>query len=266
MPQLDAVLETALYVDDLDRAVRFYSDVLELKPLYQDSRLRAFSVGGRNVLLLFPRGGSLETVHMPGGTIPPHDGSGRCMSPSPSPRTSCRSGRSASAPTTSRSKAAPPGSAAARASTSAIPTAICSSSRRRACGRSIDDPIAAPSLRPPDAGARPGHLGHGREARRVRRRGRGAEARARSRHDADRHRGNVWRRRRREGRRRSDRGPARRSVPGQQGLSAQCLAERRRRGLRAQPQAAQDRPSRRLSAALARRRAARRRRSKRSPR
>jgi catechol 2,3-dioxygenase-like lactoylglutathione lyase family enzyme len=28
------------------------------------------------VLLLFPRGGSLETVHMPGGTIPPHDGAG----------------------------------------------------------------------------------------------------------------------------------------------------------------------------------------------
>jgi catechol 2,3-dioxygenase-like lactoylglutathione lyase family enzyme len=76
MPQLDAVLETALYVDDLDRATRFYSDVLELKPLYQDSRLCAFSVGDRNVLLLFPRGGSLETVHMPGGTIPPHDGSG----------------------------------------------------------------------------------------------------------------------------------------------------------------------------------------------
>jgi len=76
MPQLDAVLETALYVDDLDRAVRFYRDVLELKPLYQDSRLTAFSVGDRNVLLLFPRGGSLETVHMPGGTIPPHDGSG----------------------------------------------------------------------------------------------------------------------------------------------------------------------------------------------
>ena len=76
MPQLDAVLETALYVDDLDRAVRFYSDVLELKPLYQDSRMCAFSVGGKSVLLIFPRGGSLETVHMPGGTIPPHDGAG----------------------------------------------------------------------------------------------------------------------------------------------------------------------------------------------
>lgn len=76
MPQLDAVLETALYVDDLARAVRFYSDVLDLEPLYRDNRLCAFSVGGRNVLLLFPRGGSLETVHMPGGTIPPHDGAG----------------------------------------------------------------------------------------------------------------------------------------------------------------------------------------------
>jgi catechol 2,3-dioxygenase-like lactoylglutathione lyase family enzyme len=76
MPQLDAVLETALYVDDLERAVRFYSDVLELEPLYRDHRLCAFSVGGRNVLLLFPRGSSLETVHMPGGTIPPHDGAG----------------------------------------------------------------------------------------------------------------------------------------------------------------------------------------------
>lgn len=76
MPQLDAVLETALYVDDLERAVRFYGDVLELQSLYRDSRLCAFSVGGRSVLLLFPRGGSLETVHMPGGTIPPHDGAG----------------------------------------------------------------------------------------------------------------------------------------------------------------------------------------------
>jgi catechol 2,3-dioxygenase-like lactoylglutathione lyase family enzyme len=76
MPKLDGVLESALYVDDLERAVHFYTDVLELKPLYRDNRLCAFSVGDRNVLLLFPRGGSLETVHMPGGTIPPHDGAG----------------------------------------------------------------------------------------------------------------------------------------------------------------------------------------------
>ncbi len=76
MPQLDQVLETALYVDDLERAARFYQDVLALRPLFQDERLRAFAVGNRSVLLLFRRGASLETIHMPGGTIPPHDGQG----------------------------------------------------------------------------------------------------------------------------------------------------------------------------------------------
>jgi catechol 2,3-dioxygenase-like lactoylglutathione lyase family enzyme len=76
MPELDGVLETSLYVDDLDRAVRFYADVLGLVQLYRDNRMCAFSVGKRSVLLLFSRGKSLETVHLPGGTIPAHDGSG----------------------------------------------------------------------------------------------------------------------------------------------------------------------------------------------
>src|SRR5690349_477299 len=76
MPTLDGVLETALYVDDLQRARRFYEDILALSPIYEDTRLVAYAVGGRSVLLLFRRGSSRETVHMPGGTIPPHDGSG----------------------------------------------------------------------------------------------------------------------------------------------------------------------------------------------
>ena len=33
-------------------------------------------LGGTSVLLLFQRGATLETVHLPGGTIPPHDGHG----------------------------------------------------------------------------------------------------------------------------------------------------------------------------------------------
>ena len=74
--QLDRVLETCLYVDDLDRAARFYEQVLGLKTLTSDSRFRAYDVGGQSVLLLFRRGATLETVRMPGGTIPPHDGSG----------------------------------------------------------------------------------------------------------------------------------------------------------------------------------------------
>jgi catechol 2,3-dioxygenase-like lactoylglutathione lyase family enzyme len=74
--KLDRVLETCLYVDDLDRAGRFYEEVLGLAGLTRDSRFRAYDVGGQSVLLLFQRGATLETVHMPGGTIPPHDGHG----------------------------------------------------------------------------------------------------------------------------------------------------------------------------------------------
>src|SRR5215471_1399718 len=75
-PHLDRVLETCLYVDDLDRAARFYEDVLGLAVLTSDSRFRAYDVGGASVLLLFRRGATLETVRMSGGTIPPHDGHG----------------------------------------------------------------------------------------------------------------------------------------------------------------------------------------------
>jgi len=75
-PKLNGVLETALYVDDLERAARFYEDVLGLAALTSDSRFRAYDVGGRSILLLFRRGATLETVTLPGGTIPPHDGQG----------------------------------------------------------------------------------------------------------------------------------------------------------------------------------------------
>jgi catechol 2,3-dioxygenase-like lactoylglutathione lyase family enzyme len=75
-PKLAGVLETALYVDDLDRAVAFYRDVLGLQAMSADARFAAFDVGGRGVLLLFHRGSTLKTVHLPGGTIPPHDGHG----------------------------------------------------------------------------------------------------------------------------------------------------------------------------------------------
>jgi catechol 2,3-dioxygenase-like lactoylglutathione lyase family enzyme len=76
MPDLDRVIETCLYVDDLERAAGFYEQVLELKALTADARFRAYGVGGKSVLLLFRRGATLETVHMPGGSIPPHDGYG----------------------------------------------------------------------------------------------------------------------------------------------------------------------------------------------
>ena len=76
MPKLDGILETALYTDDMARARAFYEDVLELQPIFSDSRLCAYGIAGRDVLLIFRRGAATQTVTMPGGTIPGHDGSG----------------------------------------------------------------------------------------------------------------------------------------------------------------------------------------------
>ena len=76
MPKLDGVLETALYTDDMERAKAFYEGVLALQPIFSDGRLCAYGVASRSVLLIFKRGAAIETVTMPGGTIPGHDGSG----------------------------------------------------------------------------------------------------------------------------------------------------------------------------------------------
>jgi catechol 2,3-dioxygenase-like lactoylglutathione lyase family enzyme len=77
MPSLNSVLETSLYVDDLDRASRFYEDLFGLSRIIEgDARIRAYSVGGKNVLLLFKRGASNRAMESPSGKMGPHDGSG----------------------------------------------------------------------------------------------------------------------------------------------------------------------------------------------
>jgi catechol 2,3-dioxygenase-like lactoylglutathione lyase family enzyme len=76
MPKLDGILETALYTDDMGKARAFYEGVLQLEPIFQDNRLTAYAVAGRDVLLIFRRGSATQTVTIPGGTIPGHDGAG----------------------------------------------------------------------------------------------------------------------------------------------------------------------------------------------
>ncbi len=76
MPEVTGVVETCLYVDDLERAARFYEDVCEFRRLIGDDRFCAFSVADRDVLLLFVRGATTEPIATSGGTIPPHDGAG----------------------------------------------------------------------------------------------------------------------------------------------------------------------------------------------
>lgn len=76
MPQVRRVLETALYVEDLDRAVEFYERVIGLSALSKGDRLAAMDVGEGTVLLLFLRGATASGVSFEGGRIPPHDGVG----------------------------------------------------------------------------------------------------------------------------------------------------------------------------------------------
>jgi catechol 2,3-dioxygenase-like lactoylglutathione lyase family enzyme len=77
MPEVRGLLETSLYVAELPRSVAFYRDLFGLPVLAQDDRFCALAVAGRQVLLLFRQGGTLEPVVLPGGTLGPHDARGR---------------------------------------------------------------------------------------------------------------------------------------------------------------------------------------------
>jgi catechol 2,3-dioxygenase-like lactoylglutathione lyase family enzyme len=76
MPLLTGVIETSIYVDDLDRAARFYEDLFHVKRMEGDDRFRAYSVAGKCVLLIFKRGASTSGVSLPFGKLGSHDGSG----------------------------------------------------------------------------------------------------------------------------------------------------------------------------------------------
>lgn len=75
-PALGGVLETALYVDDMQEAVAFFAEVLGLPAMFASNRLTAFDAGQSSVLLVFARGASRDDMTGPNGTIPGHDGSG----------------------------------------------------------------------------------------------------------------------------------------------------------------------------------------------
>ena len=75
-PLITRILETALYVDDLDAVVAFYRDILGLRVLDASPRLVSLNAGQATVLLLFQRGATVSGLNTPGGWIPPHDGHG----------------------------------------------------------------------------------------------------------------------------------------------------------------------------------------------
>ncbi|HMB03906.1 MAG TPA: VOC family protein [Isosphaeraceae bacterium] len=66
MPAIRSLVETSAYVDDLDRAERFYRDVLGLAPMGKEAGRHAFfRVGEGDVLLLFLADTTIRGDHLP---------------------------------------------------------------------------------------------------------------------------------------------------------------------------------------------------------
>jgi catechol 2,3-dioxygenase-like lactoylglutathione lyase family enzyme len=76
MPAIQGLLETAIYVDDVQRGAAFYRRLFGFDTLLESERLIALNVVGKDILLLFKRGATTKPFATSGGVIPPHDGSG----------------------------------------------------------------------------------------------------------------------------------------------------------------------------------------------
>lgn len=76
IPRISHVLETSLYVADLDRSQRFYEGLFGFPCAFRNSRMCALEVPGGQMLLLFRQGGSVQPSRMPQGVVPAHDGTG----------------------------------------------------------------------------------------------------------------------------------------------------------------------------------------------
>lgn len=76
MPKVTGILETGLDVDDLARSADFYNRILGFEIIERSERLCAFSIAGRDVLILFQREEAAQAVEIAGGKIPPHGSTG----------------------------------------------------------------------------------------------------------------------------------------------------------------------------------------------
>ncbi len=75
--RVDGIVETALHVEDVARSMAFYDRLFGFPKMVHDDRFCAYNASGHSVFLLFKKGGTPQPIRMPGGMIPPHDGSGR---------------------------------------------------------------------------------------------------------------------------------------------------------------------------------------------
>jgi catechol 2,3-dioxygenase-like lactoylglutathione lyase family enzyme len=77
IPPINGVVETALYVRDLDASLAFYQRLFGFEVMLREERIISLRVREGQVLLLFKLDASGEGSQVPGGFIPGHDASGR---------------------------------------------------------------------------------------------------------------------------------------------------------------------------------------------
>lgn len=76
-PAVNGIIETAIYVEDVERSASFYERVVGAERMSLSARLAAMSIAGSHVLLIFKKGGSVRPTVFPGGTIPANDADGQ---------------------------------------------------------------------------------------------------------------------------------------------------------------------------------------------
>jgi catechol 2,3-dioxygenase-like lactoylglutathione lyase family enzyme len=75
-PKLHGVLETCLYVDNLQESCAFYENLFGFHRMESDDHFCVYDAGRHSVLILFLRGATRKPIAVSGGVIPPHDGNG----------------------------------------------------------------------------------------------------------------------------------------------------------------------------------------------
>ncbi|KAL2812946.1 Glyoxalase/Bleomycin resistance protein/Dihydroxybiphenyl dioxygenase [Aspergillus granulosus] len=77
-PPLTHILETCIYVRDIEASSKFYQETLNIIPFIESPRVTGFCLG-TTTLLLFELGKTGEDIHTPSGTIPLHGPSPRVL-------------------------------------------------------------------------------------------------------------------------------------------------------------------------------------------
>lgn len=147
MPSLNGILETVLYVDNLERARAFYEALFALSSVYSDQRMCAYDVAGE-VCCCFSAGESRSTpCNCPAAPFRRMTDRGPVHIAFAIGASEIESGKRGWTRSALASKGGPNSPGAEPASISGIPTGICWNWPPRGCGKAIDCRLAGSTAR-----------------------------------------------------------------------------------------------------------------------